>query len=168
MLWAWDIWQVSGRIISPYTCYIRFSKLHNKYFFVCLQLLQISSLFLRELDFGCHNLSSCVSWRGKDLTVPFYLNGSWLILWTHFHLIKNLVLNSFHFQNVSSVQWLYVSRDVINLTVWFKNLNLKRTFVSPAHVSFSDSYFVQLDITFDLISNTFKPYIKLGNDSTIC
>ena len=29
----------------------------------------------------------------------------------------------------------FVSRYVINLTVWFRNLNLKRTFVSPAHVS---------------------------------
>ena len=42
-----------------------------------LKNLRISSSFLllRKLDFGCHNLSSCVSWRGKERTVSCYLNG---------------------------------------------------------------------------------------------
>ena len=48
---------------------------------MCLQhlLLPISSSFLllrkHFFSFGCHNLSSCVSWRGKERTVSCYLNG---------------------------------------------------------------------------------------------
>ena len=63
----------------------------------------------------------------------------------------------------------FVSRYVINLTVWFRNLNFEKDFCQPNACflsfafSFSDSYFVPLDIAFDLISNTFKPYTKLGN-----
>ena len=82
-------------------------------------------------------------------------------------LIK--VLNSFLLQmQFPQFDDFMFSRCAMNLTVWFGILNLKALFVSLTYVSclllfsFSDSFIVH-NITFDLISNTFKPCTKLGN-----
>ena len=82
------------------------------------------------------------------------------------HLIK--VLNSFLLQMhfLSSMTLCFTVRNELDCVVW--DLNLKALFVSLTYVSclllfsFSDSFIVH-NITFDLISNTFKPCTKLGN-----
>ena len=81
----------SRDVSFPVTCYITFAKLHNKYFFVCLQQLRISSSFLLFRDL----ISVIIIYyhaflEGAKSAFSFYLNGV-----TFF---KNLVINSFNFQ----------------------------------------------------------------------
>ena len=69
-------------------------------------------------------------------------------------------------QFLSSMTLCFTVSNELDCVVW--DLNLKALFVSPAYVSclllfsFSDSFIVH-NITFDLISNTFKPCTKVGN-----
>ena len=87
--------------------------MHNKYCFVCLQhlLLLISSSFLllrkHFFSFGCHNLSSCVSWRGKERTVSCYLNGvgNLAFFFTPFNQGKKAKNNNTKFSSKEKSWW---------------------------------------------------------------